>query len=330
MRVLRTTPANGATNVSGTASITVLLSAPTAAATAMPSISPSVPGRWSGAGTAALTFTPAEPFVPMSTVTVTVAGGPRGVRSASGSTVATSVSSSYTVEGGSVLRIQQLLALLDYSPLVFTPSAPEPPAGDVAAQLAAAYVPPPGTFAWRSHGWPAQLAAMWQPGTYSVMTRGLVMSFQADHGLLVNGEITAGLWNDLFAALAAGEANTGGYNFALGDKTPPETLTIWHDGTVVLHSEANTGISQSPTADGVFPVFARYRNQVMRGKNPDGSSYADPVQYVAYFNGGDAVHYLGRADYGIPQSLGCIELPLAAAATGWPYLAYGTLVDVIG
>lgn len=67
----------------------------------------------------------------------------------------------------------------------------------------------------------------------------------------------------------------------------------------------------------------------MRGANPNGSKYADPVQYVAYFHGGDAVHYIPRANYGIPQSLGCIELDLADAATAWPYLAYGTIVTVI-
>ena len=29
----------------------------------------------------------------------------------------------------------------------------------------------------------------------------------------------------------------------------------------------------------------------MKGTNPDGSKYDDPVYYVAYFNGGDAVHH---------------------------------------
>ncbi len=330
LRVLGITPANGASRVGGTARVTVRLSGKTARSTPLPTVTPSVPGSWRGAGTATLTFTPSEPFVPLSSVTVRVPGGVRGVRSAGGSPLGAAVSSTYTVENGSVLRIQQLLALLDYSPLAFSAAPGSPAATDTAGQLAAAYAPPGGRFAWRTRSWPPSLLALWRPGIYSVMTRGLVMSFQADHGLDVNGQITAGLWNDMLDALATGVVNTGGYNFALADKTPPETLTVWHDGTVVLRSRANTGISQSPTADGVFPVFARYRNQVMKGTNPDGTKYADPVQFVAYFNGGDAVHYLARADYGIPQSLGCVELPLAAAAKAWPYLAYGTLVDVIG
>jgi hypothetical protein len=51
----------------------------------------------------------------------------------------------------------------------------------------------------------------------------------------------------------------------------------------------------------------------MQGSNPGGSHYADFVQWVAHFNGGGAVHYMPRASYGSPQSLGCIELPYAAA-----------------
>lgn len=123
--------------------------------------------------------------------------------------------------------------------------------------------------------------------------------------------------------------NAGAYNYAVGDKTAPQTLTIYHDGTIVLHAAANTGIPQSPTPSGTFPVYAHYRNYVMSGTNPDGVAYADPVQFVAYFYDGDAVHYFPRAEDGIPQGLGCIELPLAEAAIAWPYLAYGALVTVV-
>ena len=99
---------------------------------------------------------------------------------------------------------------------------------------------------------------------------------------------------------------------------------------MVLRSAANTGIPVAPTADGTFPVYLRYRFQIMRGLNPDGSSYADPVSYVSYFHGGEAVHYFPRGSYGFPQSLGCVELPIGAAAQAWPYLTYGSLVTVAG
>ena len=152
---------------------------------------------------------------------------------------------------------------------------------------------------------------MWQPGVDNTFTRGLIMSFQADHGLIPNGEVDAGLWTSMIGALAANTVNTGGYNYALADKANPQSLTIYHDGVVVLRSLANMGIAGSPTPDGTFPVYTRLRRQVMRGTNPDGRRYADLVQFIAYFNGNDAVHYMDRADYGIPQSLGCVELPLA-------------------
>jgi hypothetical protein len=52
------------------------------------------------------------------------------------------------------------------------------------------------------------------------------------------------------------------------------------------------------------------------------------VQNVSYFNGGDAVHYFPRGSYGWPQSLGCVELPLAQSAVAYHYLTYGSLVTV--
>jgi peptidoglycan hydrolase-like protein with peptidoglycan-binding domain len=276
-----------------------------------------------------LTFTPSTGFTPLSEITLTVPGGSSGIVAVDGARLAQSVVEQFRVANGSVLRLQQMLSLLDYSPLAWTSVAPLIASNDTAAQSAALYAPPVGTFSWRNPGWPRQLRAQWAPGEYNVFTRGLVMSFQADHGLATNGHVGPALWTALIGALAANTVNTGGYDFALANKASPQTLTIFHDGHVVLKSPANTGIAGSPTPDGTFPVNTRLRRQVMRGTNPNGQAYADLVQYIAYFHGNDAVHYMDRADYGIPQSLGCIELPLADAARAWPYLAYGTLVTVI-
>ena len=124
--------------------------------------------------------------------------------------------------------------------------------------------------------------------------------------------------------------NQNGYTYAVASKSTPETLTIYHNGHVVLRTLANTGIPVSPTVDGTFPVYERFRFQIMRGVNPDGSAYADPVSYVSYFNGGDAVHYFPRGSYGFQQSLGCVELPWNSAARAYPYLTYGSLVTVTG
>ena len=136
------------------------------------------------------------------------------------------------------------------------------------------------------------------------------------------------MWADLLRAAATGERNQHGYSYAIASQSIPETLTIWHDGRQVFSSSANTGISAAPTPVGTFPVYEKLPFQVMQGTNPDGSHYADPVQWVSYFEGGSAVHYIARGSYGYPQSLGCVELPYSAAAAAYPYLPYGTLVTV--
>ena len=322
------TPANGATGVSASAAISVTFSDPVAAGSPTPSLAPPVQGSWSVSG-ATLTFTPSVPIVPLTTEVLTVPSGSGGVRATNGATLASTYTANFRVQNGSIVRLQQLLSLLDYSPLAWTATGTEPAAGDANGQAAALYTPPDGTFAWRQGGWPSELRSLWRQGSDSVFTRGLLMSFQADAGLTPNGQLGPGVWGALLTAVAENTVNTGGYNYALADKSSPERLRIWHDGARVLDVAMNTGIAGSPTPDGNFPVNTRLRRQVMRGTNPSGTKYADLVQYIAYFHGNDAVHYMDRANYGIPQSLGCIELRLADAAKAWPLLAYGTIVSVI-
>ena len=171
---------------------------------------------------------------------------------------------------------------------------------------------------------------MWQPDQPNVLLRGAVMAFESQHGLATDATLSRRFWSDLFRAAAHDQRNANGYTYAIASKSSPEALTIWHDGRQVFRSLANTGIPVAPTVDGTFPVYQRYRFQIMRGTNPDGSSYADPVSFVSYFNGGDAVHYFPRGGYGFPQSLGCVELPYTAAEQAYPYLTYGSLVTVAG
>ena len=114
------------------------------------------------------------------------------------------------------------------------------------------------------------------------------------------------------------------------DQHSPETLTLWHNGKVVLKTLVNTGIPGRPTVDGTFPVYLKFYFTYMDGTNPDGSKYHDPVYYANYFNGGDAVHQFSRYSYGSYQSLGCVELPWDAAKKAYGYLSYGSLVTVTG
>ena len=67
----------------------------------------------------------------------------------------------------------------------------------------------------------------------------------------------------------------------------------------------------------------------MTGTDPDGTNYVAPnVPWVAYFNGGDAVHGYPRASYGWPQSNGCVELPISNAQVVFGMDPIGTLVTV--
>jgi lipoprotein-anchoring transpeptidase ErfK/SrfK len=69
----------------------------------------------------------------------------------------------------------------------------------------------------------------------------------------------------------------------------------------------------------------------MIGTDPDGTHYDDPdVPWVNYFNGGDAVHGYERASYGVPQSNGCVELPVSTAETVFGMLALGDIVYITG
>ena len=98
---------------------------------------------------------------------------------------------------------------------------------------------------------------------------------------------------------------------------------------VVFTTPVNTGVPGAETAQGMFPIYARYVSTTMSGTDVDGTKYVVPdVPWVNYFNGGDAVHGYPRASYGFPQSNGCVELPIEAAHTVFGMLAIGDIVDV--
>ncbi len=335
LQVVSVTPAIGARGVNGGSSIRVQFSSPLAASSPMPTLSPQIAGHWTVQGDSAV-FTPAVGYFENTRVTLKIPAGQAGVISAAGAradaggTLATPMSQSFTTGSFSTLRLQELLAQLGYLPMTWTStsgSAISP--GNANAELSAAYDPPAGTFSWPG-SYPWSLKGQWKAGSYNVLDDGAVRVFESVRGLTIDGQVGRSVWTDLLDAVTKSQLSPNGYTYALASKSSPETLTIWHNGRVVLQSMANTGIPVAPTADGTFPVYLRYYYQIMKGTNPDGSKYADPVYYVAYFNGGDAVHYFPRGSYGWQQSLGCVELPWDAAAKAWPYLTYGSLVTVTG
>ena len=335
LQVLSVTPAAGAKGINGAAPIRVQFSAPLAASTPMPALWPHVAGSWQVEGDTAV-FTPVSGYFQNTHVRLKIPGGPDGMISAgrasagTGGLLVSSVTQSFTTGSFSTLRLQQLLSHLGYLPLTWTPkSKADISPGNANAELSAAYQPPAGTFSWTGD-YPSDLKDQWKAGSGNMLDVGAVRAFESVTGLTMDGYAGQTVWSGLLSAVAKGKHNPDGYTYALTSQALPETIKIWHNGRLVLDSAANTGIAASPTADGTFPVYLRYYFQIMQGTNPDGSQYADPVYYVSYFNGGDAVHYFSRGGYGYNQSLGCVELPWGAAKKAYPYLTYGSLVTVIG
>jgi hypothetical protein len=196
-------------------------------------------------------------------------------------------------------------------------------------QLEAAISPPPGRFGWRYPNTPRDLRALWRAGEPNQITRGAVMMFEHTHGLAVDAVAGPNVWRALLADALAGKRRSGGYSYVYVQQRIPQALNLWHNGHLILSSPGNTGIRAAPTRPGTFPVFEHIPFGTMSGTNPDGSHYHDPgIRYVSYFHGGDAIHAFNRASFGTPQSLGCVELPLAAAAKVWPYTPIGTLVTI--
>jgi len=257
--------------------------------------------------------------------------------SAAGHQLSSPRTAAYTTGAYSTMRLAEVLGELGYLPATYElpnlgmriASQFGASSNGLAAQEALAYSPPEATFTW-DQGYPASLQAMWTNNSYNVVLKGAVMAFQSEHNMTINGGVTAALWRAVFKAVATNQNNVNGYTYAVADQNDPETLTIYHDGQVVLQSPANTGIPSAPTVNGTFPVYERFLSTIMSGTNPGGSHYSDLVQYVSYFNGGDAVHYFARGGYGYQQSLGCVELPFDAAKTAFPFLTYGSLVTVTG
>jgi hypothetical protein len=335
-RVISVTPASGSADANGSLPVRVTFSAPPNGRSPMPTLTPGVPGNWQIIGDS-MVFTPKTAFGPSTKITLSVPAGRSGVRSAAGVTLASPKTEVYTTAKFSTIRLAQILSQLGYLPMMLespnlamqTESVVNLRKTGLAGEIGAAYDPPAGVFTMDA-GYPASLASKFSPDLQNVVMRGAIMAFQSEHKMSVSGTVSLAFWMALFKAALAGQVNANGYTYGVASQVDPETLTIYHNGHVVLRSPANTGIPSAPTANGTFPVYEKFLQTWMSGTNPDGSHYHDLVQYVSYFNGGDAVHYFARGAYGFQQSLGCVELPLTQAKQAYPYLTLGSLVTVTG
>jgi hypothetical protein len=291
-----------------------------------PTIEPATPGRWVDVDDDTIEFRPSGAgFALGSHVHVKL---PAAVTVVSGSTRRTTQTLDWHVPPGTTLRLQQLLARLAYLPLTWQPAA-EPVSLTARAQTQAAIEPPAGSFAWRFPKVPQQLRSLWKEGNWSVLVQGALMHFQHDNGLTVDGIPGPDVWRTLVHDVLTNRHNRSGYSYVLVHRNVPQTLVLYHGGKVVLSARVNTGVAGAPTALGTWPVFERLSTATMSGTNPDGSHYHDEgIRWVSYFHGGEAIHGFNRASYGYPQSVGCVEAPVATAGKIWPYTPIGTLVTI--
>ena len=297
-----------------------------------PGLSPAVQGHWRQSDSHTLTFTPSGYGVPFGTRLHLVLPHPVAVSVGSAGEISTTSQIEWTVPAGSTLRLQQLLAEGGYLPLLWT-AASGAVARTPASEVKAAVSPPKGSFSWRYANTPSQLQALWSEGETNAITRGAIMKFENLNNMTVDGLAGPAVWRALLAAAIAdkhqGGGEEGGYSYVYVHREVPETATLWHDGQTVITSAANTGISGAETELGTFQVFEHIPEGTMSGTNPDGSHYEDHgIKWISYFNGGDALHNFNRSSFGTPQSLGCVELPLAASAEIYKYTPIGTLVTI--
>src|SRR3954452_9896775 len=295
---------------------------------ALPKLAPAVAGKWRRVSSHTLEFTPSGYGVALGSHERLTLPHTAAVADAQGRGLKTTRDVEWTVPGPSTLRLHQLLAELGYLPVSWKPAG-VPVARTERAQAGAAAAPPQGTFSWRYPHTPPELQRLWHADSRSEITQGAVMMFQDRHHLTVDGIAGPSVWKALMADAIAGKRRTDGYSYVYVHRNVRQLLTLWHNGRTVLTSPGNTGGPAAPTDLGTFPVFEHLAVTTMSGTNPDGSSYNDPgIKWVSYFNGGDALHAFPRASFGTPQSLGCVELPEAAAQKVWPYTPIGALVTI--
>ncbi len=348
----------------GTLPLRVRLSAPPASFSPRPTLSPAVAGTWTTHGDSEL-FTPASTLDPCADYTLTI---PAASSAVAHSPLAKQRTVALSVQCPSTKGLQQTLARLGYLPYgahsssrarafeaevaeaqTAGPTADASATGQTAAaasdtataaqtnasrsstahadrRVAAidAFDPSPETPDARVDDAPAL-----EYGQLDETTKGALTVFQSEHEIEPTGTPEAATWKALLRAAEKHERNPSPYTFVTVTESLPETLEVHHDDRVVFSTPANTGVPGAETAQGIFPIYSRFVSTTMTGTDVDGTKYTVPdVPWVSYFNGGDAVHGYPRASYGFPQSNGCVELPIEAAAQVYPMLKLGDIVEV--
>ena len=308
-------------NVAAGSTVTVQFSTDLAPGSPMPTLSPPVAGSWAVLSPSLLEYQATGPLVPGATETVTVPGGSSGVVGSEGQRLAQSVTSQFTVAPGSILRLQQLLAELGYLPLTFTPASPlTSPTQEGNDQV--------GSFTWRWPNQPLALETLWTPGTNNVITQGAVMNFESQNGLKTDGLAGPQVWTDLLADVQSGKGDALSWDYVLVSQSRPSRRPSTRTARRLQHPGQHRG------------GRSHHRQRDLAGLRPLHGDHneRDQPRWLALLGPGHPVGELlqrrgrpARLRAGVlwlPQSDGCVEMPVANAAVVFPLTPIGTLVTV--
>ncbi len=112
----------------------------------------------------------------------------------------------------------------------------------------------PGTFAWRWPNQPMSLTTLWSEGYENVITKGAVMNFENQNGLIVDGLAGTQVWSALLADIGGGKMDADPYTYVFVSKQLPESLTLLSNGIPALFDiPVNTGAPGRTRPTGRIP-----------------------------------------------------------------------------
>ena len=236
-----TNPAPGAQNVPPNTTISVTFSAPVSLRKATPHLSPAIGGKWVQTSASTLSYDLETPLIPSTREVLTIPGGSAGVHATDGAILAASHTVTFDVAAGDTLRLQQLLAGLDFLPVGFTATGPPPSRADLAQDQA-------GTFSWRWPGLPSELTSQWTQGTENMITKAAIEAFETQNGLGVDGIAGPAVWTSLINDTINNKTSATPYVYVLVNKTVPQNLTLWNNGVAQLgRASPSTRVPRVPT-----------------------------------------------------------------------------------
>ncbi len=104
-----------------------------------------------------------------------------------------------------------------------------------------------------------------------------------------------------------------------------QRLTAYEGQTPVRTTLVSTGLPGTPTPEGQFRIYIKYRTDDMAGPG----YYIQDVPFVMYFYQGYGLHGVTwHGNFGHPMSHGCVNLPTEEAEWLFGWAEVGTLVNI--